>query len=496
MSNAFNQMLAQGPTPIKFADPINQMAQLMQLKNAQQTGVVNQMAIDKGQREITQKNALNAAYRGNIDSGTGKINFPGVSQYLASSGQGELVPDILKQKQEYETGQSTAAKAQNDRIVSTLALSQDALSRIVATAPDAGAQVSSIFSGVHQDSATGAWLDSLGQTEEKTLAAVDDAVRKCTLPAFIQQSLNSAKSIQDRFAKSPYGKTTQMVGSGGPGVYQQNAQTGEYTMVGGIPQTAAQQTAAQGATAGAEDSGRAASIANYEAPPLGAMEMRTPYGRALMAQVRAANPDYKAYNYKVVSDAVNRFSTGKQGDSVRSISVAMDHLSTLEDAVAALGNNDTKALNRVGNYLQEQFGLSVAPTDFAAIKPLVVDEVLKAVVAGAGGVTDREELGKTLNAASSPAILLNSINRFKELMGGQLQGLERQYAGASGLDDFESRILQDQPEAVALLKKHKGKNSSGRPSAANDQAIPEGATATGPNGQQIIVKGGQWQPVP
>ena len=51
MSDAFNQMLAQGPTPIKFADPINQMAQLMQLKNYQQTGVVNQMAIDKGNRQ-------------------------------------------------------------------------------------------------------------------------------------------------------------------------------------------------------------------------------------------------------------------------------------------------------------------------------------------------------------------------------------------------------------------------------------------------------------
>lgn len=52
-------MLAQGPTPIKFADPVNQMAQLMQLKNAQQTGVVNQMAIDKGNRQQADQ----AAYR-------------------------------------------------------------------------------------------------------------------------------------------------------------------------------------------------------------------------------------------------------------------------------------------------------------------------------------------------------------------------------------------------------------------------------------------------
>jgi len=59
MTAAFNQMLAQGPTPIKFADPVNQMAQLMQLKNYQQTGVVNQMAIDKGNRQMADQ----AAYR-------------------------------------------------------------------------------------------------------------------------------------------------------------------------------------------------------------------------------------------------------------------------------------------------------------------------------------------------------------------------------------------------------------------------------------------------
>lgn len=41
-----------------------------------------------------------------------------------------------------------------------------------------------------------------------------------------------------------YGKTTQMVGPQGPGVYRQNPKTGEMEYMGGIPQTAAQQNAA------------------------------------------------------------------------------------------------------------------------------------------------------------------------------------------------------------------------------------------------------------
>jgi hypothetical protein len=73
MSDAFNQMLAQGPTPIKFADPVNQMAQIMQLKNYQQTGVVNQMAIDKGQRALDTENAVKALYAGGATPTTNQL---------------------------------------------------------------------------------------------------------------------------------------------------------------------------------------------------------------------------------------------------------------------------------------------------------------------------------------------------------------------------------------------------------------------------------------
>jgi hypothetical protein len=73
MSDAFNQMLAQGPTPIKIENPVNQMAQLMQLKNAQQTGVVNQMAIDKGQRALDTENAVKALYAGGATPTTNQL---------------------------------------------------------------------------------------------------------------------------------------------------------------------------------------------------------------------------------------------------------------------------------------------------------------------------------------------------------------------------------------------------------------------------------------
>ena len=313
-----------------------------------------------------------------------------------------------------------------------------------------------------------------------------------------------------KMQEKKFGRPVQMTGKQGPGMYQQDPTTGEFTMVGGLAPTAAER--AYGMMPDTTDEERIKGIANYSLPPLGQREMNSPYGRSLIEKIKTLNPDYAAYKYKVVSDSLNKFATGKQGDTVRSIGVSMDHLSTLEEAAKALNNNDTQALNRMGNFIQQQFGLSVAPNDFATIKPLVADEVLKAVVGGAGGVTDREELQKTISAASSPAALMSAISRLKELMGGQLIGLQRQYKSATGLDDFETRILADQPEAIRLLNTHKEQmkareqspapSSSGAPPSppgatggGTPKKITEGTIAYGPNGEKRIVRGGEWQPM-
>ena len=305
------------------------------------------------------------------------------------------------------------------------------------------------------------------------------------------------KSQQQKF-----GHPFAMTGPQGPGMYQQNPVTGAVSRLGGVAPTTAERNMEAGVTfgsipAGGIDPGLVKSIGTYGRPPLSARERNTPAGQAVMAEVRKQYPEYKEYQYKVIGDAVNKFSTGKQGDTVRSIGVSMDHLATLEEAAKALNNGDVAALNRVGNFIQQQFGLSTAPNDFATIKPLVADEVLKAVVGGAGGVSDREELQKTISAASSPQALMSAISRLKELMGGQMLGLRRQYKAATGLDDFNDRILADQPEALQLLTEHetsvKARQQGAAPaggapkqitSDAEFNALPSGAVFLDPNGKQ------------
>jgi hypothetical protein len=107
MSDAFNQMLAQGVTPIKFADPVNQMAQLMQLKNAQQTGVVNQMAIDKGQRQQADQ----AAYRNMLAQPGFNSTDPATQAQMYGLGFGADAADMATAK----AAQQTAARETETR---------------------------------------------------------------------------------------------------------------------------------------------------------------------------------------------------------------------------------------------------------------------------------------------------------------------------------------------------------------------------------------------
>jgi hypothetical protein len=86
----------------------------------------------------------------------------------------------------------------------------------------------------------------------------------------------------------------------------------------------------------------------------------------------------------------------------------------------------------------------------------------------------------------------------KELMGGQMLGLRRQYKAATGLDDFNDRILADQPEALRLLTEHEtrvnAKNQGGAP-AGGEKNYQEGQTATNAKGDRMIFRGGKWQPM-
>jgi hypothetical protein len=156
-----------------------------------------------------------------------------------------------------------------------------------------------------------------------------------------------------------------------------------------------------------------------------------------------------AADFGATGKSVGAFSTGKQGDLIRSFNVGISHLNTLGGLVDALGNGDIQAFNKLGNAYAQQTG-NPAPTNFDAAKAIVGDEIIKAIVGGGGALADRENAQNQINRANSPQQLLGVINTYKNLMAGQLGGLKKQYSDTTHRGNFDSRLS---PEAKAELER-------------------------------------------
>ena len=187
----------------------------------------------------------------------------------------------------------------------------------------------------------------------------------------------------------------------------------------------------------------AKNIAEGNLPPL-----TGPNSTRIMNEVLAMKPDYSARDYNLQTSAVKAFNQGIQGNKVRSLNVVMEHFNTLEKAADALQSGDVRAINTVAQFIQTQTG-KPAPGNFNAVKEILADEIVAAVVPGVGALADRQAVKKTIMAASGPEQLKGIVANYKELIGGQLNGLETQYKAGTGRSDFKSRYLT--PAAVQGL---------------------------------------------
>ena len=183
-------------------------------------------------------------------------------------------------------------------------------------------------------------------------------------------------------------------------------------------------------------------IANGQVAPLSGFAMKTDWGQQVMKRVNDLNPQFSGATFGNVKQAEQKFNVGKQGDTVRSLNVATNHLDTLGGLADALNTGNVQLLNKATNAWKTQTG-QAAPTNFESAKKIVADEVVKAIVGSGGGVADREEAARSIQAANSPAQLRGVINTYKDLMHGQLNGLRQQYEQSTGKTDFE-RFLSPQ----------------------------------------------------
>lgn len=219
---------------------------------------------------------------------------------------------------------------------------------------------------------------------------------------------------------------------------------------------------------GPEGIRRAQAIANYQLPApstLGRTGYQGALNTELMNKVLELNPSYDATLYGGKQSAARveatidpmtvrrteiAFSAGVEARSVRSLNVAVDHLSVLEKLSTALKNGDINVINKYKNYLQTEIG-AAAPTNFNAAKQIIGQEIVKAVVNNGGGVTERQEAARYVSDAKSPDQLIGLVRTYERLMAGQLHGLQQQYEGGGGRKDFNAAFLR--PETRETLER-------------------------------------------
>lgn len=179
-------------------------------------------------------------------------------------------------------------------------------------------------------------------------------------------------------------------------------------------------------------------IADYEIDPR-TTSIKGGHREQVLSAVAQYDPTYDQNTFGSRAKAIKDFSTGPQGNIIRSFDVAIGHLDLLQRAAEAMQNGDYRALNSLRNKWREQTG-SDLPLTFNALKPLVSGEVAKAAIGSNNALADRQELREPLNSAGSPNQLIAPIKAYKGLMAGQLKGLKKQYEDTTGRKNFDSRI--------------------------------------------------------
>jgi hypothetical protein len=181
-----NSLIAQGaqfriPPPV---DPMGNMPQLMQMRAAQNQNALAQYQLGAAQRTDEQQSALNALARNpNFNPNTPE----GMRQAQQYGAPGYA---LVKSAREASSAGLAQDQARTNLLKEKMAMLPDAYR--MADTPEAYAQLQE---SIHADPVMGPWLNSIGSTREKGVAALQDALTKPN--GFDQLRMGSMKSVKD-----------------------------------------------------------------------------------------------------------------------------------------------------------------------------------------------------------------------------------------------------------------------------------------------------------
>lgn len=406
-----------GVRPIELPNQLAQMAQFAQIQGAQSQNSLAQLQMQKAQREENDLQALRTG-----------LAEPGADVGKVLLGQGRV-----KEYGEFQKSQREAEKERLDVENKTIGLYRDAAQAI--SDPQSAA---AFITQMHQDPRLKDSVISRVPLEQVLAKIPQDPAQ---LPAWKQEfALGATKFVELNAPKTtvvPAGGTSQVLQTPGLGGAPRTVGTVEHTQTPESKAIIAKDYAVAGlnpdGTPGGDVETTARAIATGNLPPPSGMALTNPKNQRILSRVMEINPEYDYTTVTAKKKAASDFTTGTLGNSMRSFAVAGQHLDQLGQLVDALNNGNMQLVNKIGNAYSQQTG-SPAVTNFDAAKDVVSKEVVKAIVAGGGGVAEREELSKLMDSAKSPAQLKGVIQQYRNLMAAQHDALLQQRR-AAGLPD-------------------------------------------------------------
>lgn len=469
--------IAMGYRAPQLESPVNQMAAGMQLQGAQQANELNRQKMEEYKRaremEGVRRNALAGIDFNAPDS------FNKVAQRLFEIGDLKTADEMLKARDERDykqaqTGKEKAltGKAETETKVEKLKFFKDHATILANNPNDQAIQLfatSAVNSGAMDFVTANAAL--------KDLLSLAPAQRSEKL---MRLALGADKALKQHYVTQNLGGTERVIampeyGTGASSVVQGSEAKTTLTPFQqgslGLQKRRLDEEMATGTplTKDTLDFAAQMYIQTGQMPQVGmgkaAQALRSQIltraaeikmGGGVSAADAATNVVGNKIDVATKTKASKDFSTGTLGNKVTAFNTAIDHLSTMDKLSDALQNGDIKLINSLGNIIARQTG-QPAPTNFDAAKQIVTAEVIKAVVASGGGVTERQEAERNFAAANSPAQLKGLIKTYKQLLGGQLNSLGLQYETTTGKKDFESKLTGD---AKTEFKTIRGEHTS------------------------------------
>jgi len=200
---AIDPYIARGVQPVQIENPLNAMAQMYQLKNAQQAGKLNAMALQTAEQDAGDRNKLRAYLQGT------DLSQPEARAGLVKFGAPGLA--YGKQLQEQDKAGVDAQKAKYDLAKSAIEQSRALLANV--RTPEDYIQW---HMGNHQDPVLGKLLAERGVTADKSMANIQQMLSQPGgLERAIQQSALGAEKFAESLQPKVVGRSLVQLDTGG-----------------------------------------------------------------------------------------------------------------------------------------------------------------------------------------------------------------------------------------------------------------------------------------